>query len=149
MNIRQLGTAAVAAVAFAASLAGSAWACGDKLVALGGGVGFQRVVVSRNPGHIILMLEPASGLDAATRGSISLPHCRSPAMKSLLPRTMMNCGTARDGEARPDPGRRGKRQAVRRRRRCQRYRAGDHSGHLLGRGCSAPGVNAAVWLRVS
>ena len=67
MNIRQFGTAAVAAVAFAASLAGSAWACGDKLVALGGGVGFQRVVVSRNPGHIILMLEPASGLDAANK----------------------------------------------------------------------------------
>ena len=67
MNIRQFGTAAVAAVAFAASLSGSAWACGDKLVALGGGVGFQRVVVSRNPGHIILMLEPASGLDAANK----------------------------------------------------------------------------------
>jgi hypothetical protein len=67
MNIRQLGTAAVAALAFAASLAGSAWACGDKLVALGGGVGFQRVVVSRNPGHIILMLEPASGLEAANK----------------------------------------------------------------------------------
>ncbi len=67
MNARQLGTAAVAAVACAVSLAGSAWACGDKLVALGGGVGFQRVVVSRNPGHIILMLEPASGLDAANK----------------------------------------------------------------------------------
>ena len=67
MNMRQLGTAVVVAVAFAASLAGSAWACGDKLVALGGGVGFQRVVVSRNPGHIILMLEPASGLDAANK----------------------------------------------------------------------------------
>ncbi|MDP9198012.1 MAG: hypothetical protein M3O07_02190 [Pseudomonadota bacterium] len=34
-------------------------------MALGGGVGFQRVVVSRHPGNIIIMLEPASGLDAA------------------------------------------------------------------------------------
>ena len=67
MNLRLLGTTAVVAVAFAASLSGSAWACGDKLVALGGGVGFQRVVVSRNPGHIILMLEPASGLDMANK----------------------------------------------------------------------------------
>lgn len=65
MNAGQLGTAALAAVTCAVSLAGSAWACGDKLVALGGGVGFQRVVVSRHPGHIIMVLEPASGLDAA------------------------------------------------------------------------------------
>ena len=67
MNARQLGVAAAAAVACAVSLAGSAWACGDKLVALGGGVGFQRVVVSRHPGHIILMLEPSSGLEAANK----------------------------------------------------------------------------------
>ena len=45
--------------------AGVALACGDKLVALGGGVGFDRVIVSRNPGHIILMLEPSTGLAAA------------------------------------------------------------------------------------
>jgi hypothetical protein len=58
-------------------LAGTALACGDKLVALGGGVGFDRVIVSRNPGHIILMLEPATGLAEANEklnlaGSLSL-----------------------------------------------------------------------------
>jgi hypothetical protein len=67
MNARQLGIAATAAAVCGVSLAGSAWACGDKLVALGGGVGFQRVVVSRHPGHIILMLEPNSSLDAANK----------------------------------------------------------------------------------
>ena len=63
----RLGGAMVAAIACAMSLSGSAWACGDKLVALGGGVGFQRVVVSRYPGHIILVLDPASGLEAANK----------------------------------------------------------------------------------
>lgn len=58
-------------------LAGSALACGDKLVAMGGGVGFDRVVVSRNPAHIILLLEPATGLAEANEkfnlaGSLSL-----------------------------------------------------------------------------
>jgi hypothetical protein len=67
MNARQLGVAAAAAAVCAISLAGSAWACGDKLVALGGGVGFQRVIVSRHPGHIILMLEPSSALEAANK----------------------------------------------------------------------------------
>jgi hypothetical protein len=67
MNAARFGTAALAAAACACSLASSAWACGDKLVALGGGIGFQRVVVSRNPGHIILVLEPASGLEAANK----------------------------------------------------------------------------------
>jgi hypothetical protein len=60
-----------------ALLAGSALACGDKLVAMGGGVGFDQVVVSRNPGRIILMLEPATGLSEANEklnlaGSLSL-----------------------------------------------------------------------------
>ena len=64
---RGFGVAALAAVTCTVALAGSAWACGDKLVALGGGVGFQRVIVSRHPGHIILLLEPASGLDAANK----------------------------------------------------------------------------------
>ena len=50
-----------AAAVCATSLTTAAWACGDKLVALGGGVGFDRVMVSRNPGHIILMLEPSTG----------------------------------------------------------------------------------------
>lgn len=58
-------------------LAGGALACGDKLVAMGGGVGFERVVVSRNPSHIILLLEPATGLAEANQklnlaGSLSL-----------------------------------------------------------------------------
>ena len=65
MVAKQLGTAAVAATVCAISIAGTAWACGDKLVALGGGVGFERIMVSRNPGHIILILEPATGLAAA------------------------------------------------------------------------------------
>jgi hypothetical protein len=55
----------VIVVVIGASLATAALACGDKLVAMGGGVGFERVMVSRNPGHIILMLEPATGLAAA------------------------------------------------------------------------------------
>jgi hypothetical protein len=65
MVAKQLGTAVVAAMVCAISLAGTAWACGDKLVALGGGVGFERISVSRNPGRIVLMLEPATGLAAA------------------------------------------------------------------------------------
>ncbi len=65
MKARQLGTAAVVATICAISLAGSALACGDKLVALGGGVGFERLMVSRNPGHIVLLLEPGTGLAAA------------------------------------------------------------------------------------
>jgi hypothetical protein len=66
MKARQFGAGTLAAVTCAVLGAGSAWACGDKLVALGGGVGFQRVVVSRHPGNIIIVLEPASRLDAAT-----------------------------------------------------------------------------------
>lgn len=67
----------VLAAGCGALLAGSALACGDKLVAMGGGVGFDRVVVSRNPSHIILMLEPATGLAEANQklnlaGSLSL-----------------------------------------------------------------------------
>jgi hypothetical protein len=58
--IGQVITAVIGAL-----LATAALGCGDKLVAMGGGVGFERVMVSRNPGHIILMLEPATGLAAA------------------------------------------------------------------------------------
>ncbi len=66
-----------AAIVAAVLIAGSALACGDKLVAMGGGVGFDRVVVSRHPGHIILMLEPDTGLAKADAelnlaGSLSL-----------------------------------------------------------------------------
>ena len=67
MKPRRLGIVVLAAATGAVLLAGSALACGDKLVALGGGVGFQRVMVSRHPGHIIILLEPASGLDAANK----------------------------------------------------------------------------------
>ena len=121
------------------SLAGSAWACGDKLVALGGGVGFQRVIVSRNPGHIILMLEPASGLEAANKrfnlvASLSLAghevfiaknddelrEQRATAKPDLI---LVDAASAKQYDVR---------------RRCQRHRAGDHSGHLLGEGGQLP-----------
>lgn len=65
MTARQFGVALAAASACLLSLAGPAEACGDKLVALGGGVGFERIMVSRNPAHIVLLLEPGSGLAAA------------------------------------------------------------------------------------
>jgi hypothetical protein len=64
MTLSRLGGPAIAAVC-GALLATAALACGDKLVAMGGGVGFERVIVSRNPGHIILMLEPSTGLATA------------------------------------------------------------------------------------
>lgn len=78
MPARRVGAAAAMAAGCATFVAASvAFACGDKLVALGGGVGFERVVVSRNPSHIILMLEPATGLATANEklnlaGSLSL-----------------------------------------------------------------------------
>jgi hypothetical protein len=77
MDAKPFRAIAVAATACAAVLTSAAWACGDKLVALGGGVGFERIVVSRNPGHIILLLEPATGLTEANNkfnlaGSLSL-----------------------------------------------------------------------------
>ena len=65
MAARHLGAGAMAAAVCAISLTTAAWACGDKLVALGGGVGFDRVMVSRNPSHIIMLLEPSTGLTAA------------------------------------------------------------------------------------
>ena len=76
MGVTKFGAAAILA-GCAALAAGVALACGDKLVALGGGVGFERVIVSRNPAHIILMLEPSTGLSAANdkfnlAGSLSL-----------------------------------------------------------------------------
>lgn len=65
MVVRRFGASLVVLSACVLSLAGPAWACGDKLVALGGGVGFDRIVVSRNPSNIVLLLEPGSGLTAA------------------------------------------------------------------------------------
>lgn len=67
MKARQFGATALAVITFGVFTSGSALACGDKLVALGGGVGFQRVIVSRHPSNIIIMLEPASGLEAANK----------------------------------------------------------------------------------
>ena len=64
MTLSKLSGPAIATVC-GALLATAALACGDKLVAMGGGVGFERVMVSRNPGHIILMLEPSTGLATA------------------------------------------------------------------------------------
>lgn len=49
----------------AAVFATPSGACGDKLVALGGGVRFERVVVSRHPGRILMVLSPGSGLATA------------------------------------------------------------------------------------
>lgn len=65
MRRNSIGAAVVIAASLSAALAGTALACGDKLVALGGGVGFEKVMVSRHPGHIVLLLEPATGLTAA------------------------------------------------------------------------------------
>lgn len=64
MTLSRLGGPALVTVC-GALLTTAALACGDKLVAMGGGVGFERVMVSRNPGHIILMLEPSTGLATA------------------------------------------------------------------------------------
>lgn len=46
-------------------IAGVTWACGDKLVAQGGGVRFEQVVVSRHPGRILMVVSPGSGLAEA------------------------------------------------------------------------------------
>jgi hypothetical protein len=43
----------------------AAQACGDKLLALGGGVSYERVFSSRHPGNLILLLRPESALTAA------------------------------------------------------------------------------------
>lgn len=43
----------------------AAYGCGDKLTALGGGVQFERLFLSRHPGRIVMLLEPASALRAA------------------------------------------------------------------------------------
>jgi len=42
-------------------------ACGDKLVALGGGMSFQRVFSSRHPGKLILYMPADSALRAANK----------------------------------------------------------------------------------
>src|SRR6187401_1189494 len=45
----------------------AAYACGDKLVALGGGMSFQRVFSSRHPGKLILYMPAESALRAANK----------------------------------------------------------------------------------
>lgn len=65
MISRRFVAALASLTACVLSLATPASACGDKLVALGGGVGFERIMVSRNPGHIVMLLEPGSNLAAA------------------------------------------------------------------------------------
>ena len=44
-----------------------ALACGDKLVVLGGGVRFERVFQSRNPGKVIVFANPATKLGTANK----------------------------------------------------------------------------------
>ena len=56
---------ALLGVAIAMFSAQAADACGDKLVALGGGVSFERVFSSRHPGKLILFLRPDSALRTA------------------------------------------------------------------------------------
>lgn len=64
--MRQCKALAIGLVAFSSVLiAGLTWACGDKLVAQGGGVRFQQVVVSRHPGRILMIVSPGSGLAEA------------------------------------------------------------------------------------
>jgi hypothetical protein len=41
--------------------------CGDKLVLLGRGIRFQRMLASRHPGSILVYLNPAAGIAAADR----------------------------------------------------------------------------------
>ena len=43
----------------------AALACGDKLVALGGGVPFERIHVAQHPGNVILFLNPETRLRTA------------------------------------------------------------------------------------
>src|SRR5262245_41661290 len=64
MNHKRLA-GAIALATMMSVLTVAAFACGDKLVALGGGVGFQRIMMSRHPGRIALLAEPATGLAVA------------------------------------------------------------------------------------
>jgi len=67
-RILALGIVLGATLVFATS----SGACGDKLVALGGGVRFERVVASRHPGRILMVLSPGSGLaEANTRYNLT------------------------------------------------------------------------------
>ena len=43
------------------------FACGDKLVLLGRGIRFQRMLASKNPAAILVYVNPGSGLAAADR----------------------------------------------------------------------------------
>jgi hypothetical protein len=60
MNARPL----VAGIVLAASVAASAgaFACGDKLAMIGGGVSFERIAQTANPGSVVLLIAPDSPL---------------------------------------------------------------------------------------
>jgi hypothetical protein len=47
--------------------AGSLFACGDKLVLLGRGIRFQRMLATKHPATILVYLNPGSGISAADR----------------------------------------------------------------------------------
>ncbi len=47
--------------------AGSLLACGDKLVLLGRGIRFQRMLATKHPAAILVYLNPGSGISAADR----------------------------------------------------------------------------------
>jgi hypothetical protein len=53
-----------AGATFALFVATIGWACGDKLVALGGGVPFDRIRMSQHPSTVILYLNPERHLQA-------------------------------------------------------------------------------------
>jgi hypothetical protein len=59
MNARRLATAALFALP---AMAGAAFACGDKLAMIGGGVSFERIAQTANPGSVVLLMAPDSPL---------------------------------------------------------------------------------------
>jgi hypothetical protein len=101
MRAKTCGSAVIIAASLSAALAGSAMACGDKLVALGGGVGFERVMVSRHPGNIIMLLEPATGLTAANERFNLAASLSLAGHEVTIIRTAEELRTHRDGSA-PD-----------------------------------------------
>jgi hypothetical protein len=59
--------AVLAALALAAVQSNPAFACGDKLAMMGGGVGFERLNRSAHRGNLVLWIAPDSRLRAAER----------------------------------------------------------------------------------
>jgi hypothetical protein len=58
-TLQFLGLIAMSAVATAA------WACGDKLAMIGGGVSFERVSQTAHPGRVVLLIAPDSPFSQA------------------------------------------------------------------------------------